>query len=114
MRPDRIGPACETAESTGETSTSGWAELAAIGGAPAAFITPLTNPYGAQVILALHSHGPMQSGQNLVAQMSSYLGGCDLPFLGDASGFAASSADIPASPGECSTIQLAFHSPAAD
>jgi hypothetical protein len=98
----------------GETSTSGWAELAAIGGAPAAFITPLTNPYGAQVILALHSHGPMQRGKNLAAQLSSYLGGCNLPFLGNLAGFAQSSDDIPANEGECSTIQLAFHSPAAD
>jgi hypothetical protein len=94
-----------------ETSTSGFAELVAIGGAPEAFITPLTNPFGAQVILALHSHGPAQSGKVLVEQMSSYLGGCDLPFLGDASGFATSTADIPASAGECSTIQLAFHNP---
>lgn len=95
----------------GETSTSGFAELVAIGGAPPFFVTPLTNPYGAQVILALHSHGPAQAGQALAAQMSSYLGGCDLPFLGDLSGFATSPADIPASEGECSTIQLAFHNP---
>jgi hypothetical protein len=95
----------------GETSTSGWAELVEIGAAPPFFITPLTNPSGAQVILALHSHGPAQTGQTLVEQMSSYLGGCVLPFLGDAAGFAQSSADIPASPGECSTIQVAFHFP---
>ena len=90
----------------GELSTSGWAEV----GSPLA--TPLTNPSGAQVILALHSHGPAQAGQALMAQMSSYLGGCDLPFLGDASGFAQGFGDIPANDGECSTIQLAFHSPA--
>ncbi len=98
----------------GETSTSGWAELVEIGGAPPFFVTPLTNPSGAQVILALHSHGPAQTGQTLADQMSSYLGGCVLPFLGDAGGFAQSSADIPALPGECSTIQLALHFPAAD
>lgn len=96
---------------TGELSTSGWAELAAIGGAPPQWITSLTNPSGAQVILAIHSHGPAQTGQTLVDQMSSYLGGCVLPFLGDAGGFAQSSGDIPANEGECSTIQLAFHNP---
>lgn len=96
----------------GETSTSGWAELVAIGGAPPSFITPLTNPRGAQVTLAIHSHGPAQSGEVLAAQLSSYLGGCQLPFLGDAAGFAQSPSDIPALPGECSTIQLAFHNPA--
>lgn len=95
----------------GETSTSGWAELVDIGGAPPFFITPLTNPSGAQVILALHSHGPAQTGQTLASQMSSYLGGCNLPFLGNAGGFALSSDDIPAEAGECSTIQVAFHNP---
>jgi hypothetical protein len=95
----------------GETSTSGWAELVEFGAAPPFFIAPLTNPSGAQVILALHSHGPAQTGQTLAEQMSSYLGGCILPFLGDAAGFAQSSADIPASLGECSTIQVAFHFP---
>ena len=95
-----------------DKSTSGWAELVEIGGAPPFFVVPLTNPHGAQVILALHSHGPAQQGQTLVEQKSSYLGGCVLPFLGDASGFAESSDDIPALPGECSTIQLAFHMPA--
>lgn len=98
----------------GEISTSGWAELVPIGGAPPSFVTPLTNPAGAQVILALHSHGPAQTGQTLAAQASSYLGGCNLPFLGDAAGFAQSPADVPALPGECSTIQLAFHMPPGD
>jgi len=96
----------------GELSTSGWAELVEIGGAPPFFVTPLTNPLGAQVILALHSHGPAQPGTALPAQMSSYLGGCQLPFLGDAAGFAQSADDIPALPGDCSTIQVAFHMPA--
>lgn len=98
---------------TGETSTSGWAELAAIGAAPPFFVTPLTNPEGAQVILALHSHGPAQTGQLLAEQMSSYLGGCDFPFpTADPGGFAGSTDEIPAVPGECATIQLAFHNPA--
>ena len=95
----------------GELSTSGWAELVAIGGAPPFFVTPLTNPMGAQVILAIHSHGPAQRGRNLAAQMSSYLGGCQLPFLGNAAGFAMGSQDIPANKGECSTIQVALHNP---
>lgn len=95
----------------GELSTSGWAELVAIGGAPPFFVAPLTNPTGAQVILAVHSHGPAQRGTNLAAQMSSYLGGCVLPFLGDAAGFAQDWIDIPDEEGECSTIQVAFHIP---
>jgi hypothetical protein len=95
----------------GDIGTSGFAELVAIGGAPEFFITPLTNPLGAQVILAVHSHGPAQQGETLRAQLSSYLGGCELPFLGDAAGFAQSSADIPALPGECATVQLGFHLP---
>lgn len=97
---------------TGELSTSGFAELVALGGPgapPESFITPLTNPLGAQVILAVHSHGPADTGEALVEQMSSYLGGCAL-FLGPG-GFAGSASDIPANPGECSTIQLAFHNP---
>ncbi len=95
----------------GELSTSGWAELVAIGGAPPFFVAPLTNPMGAQVILALHSHGPAQTGKVLVDQMSSYLGGCVLPFLGNAAGFAQDWSDIPDEEGECSTIQVAFHMP---
>lgn len=95
----------------GELSTSGWAELVDIGGAPDSFVTPLTNPFGAQVTLAIHDHGPAQQGAALYAQLTSYLGGCVLPFLGDASGFAQSAADLPANPGECSTTQLAFHNP---
>lgn len=92
-----------------ELSTSGFAELVEIGGAPPEFVTPLTNPRGAQVITALHSHGPAQQGHTLYEQLTSYLGGCELPFLGNAAGFAQSFSDIPANVGECSTIQLAFH-----
>jgi hypothetical protein len=97
-----------------EVSTSGFAELADIGAAPADFVTPLTNPKGAQVILALHSHGPAQQGAELYEQLTSYLGGCNLPFLGDLNGFAQSYSDIPASEGECSTVQVSFHNPPAD
>lgn len=95
----------------GELSTSGWAEMAEIGLAPPFFVTPLTNPKGAQVILAIHDHGPAQRGRTLYEQLTSYLGGCELPFLGDAGGFAQSAADLPANAGECSTIQVAFHNP---
>lgn len=59
----------------GETSTSGWAELVEIDAAPPFFVTPLTNPSGAQVTLALHSHGPAQTGQTRAEQMTSFLGG---------------------------------------
>jgi len=86
----------------GELSTSGWAEV----GVPE-LASPLTNPFGADVILAIHSHGPAATGAELVAQASSYLGGCQV-FLGPG-GFASGFADIPANPGECSTIQLATH-----
>lgn len=89
-----------------ELSTSGWAELGLDD-----LVTPLTNPKGAQVIMALHSHGPAQRGRTLYEQLTSYLGGCELPLLGDASGFAQSASDIPALEGECSTIQVSFHNP---
>ncbi len=76
-----------------------------------ALVTPLTNPKGAQVTLALHSHGPAQSGITLYEQLTSYLGGCILPFLGDANGFAESASDIPANEGECATVQVGFLNP---
>lgn len=90
----------------GELSTSGWAELGEVG-----LISALMQPLSAQVILAIHDHGPAQTGQTLAAQLSSYVGGCDFPFLGDASGFAESRNDLPDAAGECSTIQVAFHNP---
>ena len=77
----------------------------------AGWVTPLTNPDGAQVTLAIHDHGPAQSGRTLYEQLTSYRGGCVLPFLGDFGGFAQSASDLPANPGECSTIQVAFHNP---
>lgn len=94
-----------------ELSTSGWAEMVEIGLAPPFFVAPLTNPKGAQVTLAIHDHGPAQERPVLYEQLTSYLGGCVLPFNGDAAGFAQSFSDLPANPGECSTIQLAFHNP---
>jgi hypothetical protein len=88
----------------GETSTSGVLETGMGEG------VPLLNPFGAQVWLAVHSHGPAQTGQDLAAQMSSFLGGCEPPLLGGPDGIADSPADIPANDGECTTHQIAFHS----
>jgi hypothetical protein len=73
--------------------------------------TALTNPYGAEIVLALHSHGPKMRGLRLKDQISSYLGGCELPFLGDDIGFATGPQDIPTAFGECSTIQVSVHAP---
>jgi hypothetical protein len=86
----------------GETSTSGGVEI----GFPQA--VPLLNPFGAQVWLAVHSHGPAQTGQTLAAQMSSFSGGCKtyLPFAGGVAGIPEEVAD---EVGECSTFQIAFH-----
>lgn len=84
-----------------EQSTSGWLEL----GAP--FVTELTNPMGADVLLAIHSHGPARTGTDLVDQITSYLGGCDV-FLGP-DGFASGPGDVPTEDGQCSTIQIAVH-----
>ena len=86
----------------GETSTSGGAE---VGG----MAVPLLNPFGAQVWLAVHSHGPAQTGQTLKEQISSFLGGCD-ELLGPG-GIAASENDVPGDDdiGKCTTFQIAFH-----
>jgi len=67
----------------------------------------LTNPYGAEVVLALHSHGPALTGQALQDQISSYLGGC-VVFNGP-DGFAAGPEDVPDAVGECSTITYSLH-----
>lgn len=86
--------------SVGDVSNSGRAELGA--GA-----VPLTNPYGAEVVLALHSHGPALTGTDLAYQLSSFLGGCDI-FNGP-NGFASGPWDVPDTVGECSTIQYSLH-----
>lgn len=70
----------------------------------------LTNPEGALIILATHDHGPQQTGEVLVDQISSFLGGCEV-FVGDAFGFATGTGDIPDTEGECSTIQVSPHMP---
>ena len=67
------------------------------------------DPMTAEVMLALHSHGPSGSGADLAAQISSFLGGCDV-FLGPG-GFASGPEDVPDEHGECSTIMRAIHQP---
>lgn len=74
----------------------------------------LTNPWGAQVGLLVHSHGPKLTGEALVAQLSSFTGGCTV-FLGDlelpGSGIADGPEDVPDAVGECSTILASIHMP---
>jgi hypothetical protein len=68
----------------------------------------LSNPWGAQVAILLHSHGPAMTGQDLVSQIGSFTGGCTV-FQGDlelpGSGLADGPEDVPDAPGECSTFQ---------
>lgn len=87
--------------SVGDTSGSGKVEIGAGDG------VPLTDPLGAEVVLALHVHGPAQKGQTLKSQISSYLGGCEV-FLGP-DGFAAGPNDVPHQKGECATTQISVH-----
>jgi hypothetical protein len=72
----------------------------------------LSNPWGAQVALLLHSHGPAMTGESLASQISSFTGGCAV-FLGDlelpGSGLADGPEDVPDAVGECSTIQGSLH-----
>lgn len=91
----------------GQTRGSGKAELAEAG---VGFFeaVPLTAPRAAEVVLALHSHGPALTGPALAHQISSFLGGCQR-FNGP-DGFAAGPGDIPDAQGECSTLQYSRHS----
>jgi hypothetical protein len=73
---------------------------------------PLLDPANAEVLLALHSHGPKLQGTALRDQISSYLGGCQT-FLG-VDGFATGPADVPTDQGECGTIQFSLHPGAGD
>jgi len=84
----------------GDMSGSGLAELG-MGG------FPLVHPFKAQVILAIHSHGPKLTGQGLKSQISSFLGGCEV-FLGP-DGIGAGPQDVPDQIGECSTLQFSNH-----
>lgn len=85
----------------GDTSFSGKEE---VGAGPA---VPLTNPAGAEVVLALHSHGPALTGQELKDQLTSFLGGCQT--FNGTNGFADGPQDVPDAIGECSTIQRSLH-----
>ena len=72
----------------------------------------LVNLDGALVVLAVHSHGPAQTGQVLKEQISSYLGGCEI-FTGTLpGGFSANAGELPVNDGECATIQVSPHAPA--
>jgi len=91
----------------GDTSGSGFIEI----GMPGRAIG-LTNPRGAEVHLALHSHGPAVAGETLRDQISSFTGGCRV-FLGNGgfagSGIADGPEDVPDAVGECSTLQASVH-----
>ncbi|MCO5191246.1 MAG: hypothetical protein M9918_24045 [Anaerolineae bacterium] len=69
----------------------------------------LIDPSGALVVLAVHSHGPKQTGQVLASQLSSYLGGCEVVIGTIPGGFAAGPDEVPVEVGECSTIQMSPH-----
>lgn len=91
----------------GDTSGSGLAEVM-----DCEDCTPgLIDPAGALVVLAVHDHGPAQTGQTLTEQISSFLGGCVGDFNGNEFGFATGPGDIPDNVGECSTIQFSPHMP---
>lgn len=92
--------------SVGQTAGSGKAELADAGIADVTAV-PLTAPRDAEVVLALHSHGPAMQGRLLVDQLSSFLGGCTT-FLGT-DGFAGGPGDVPHIKGQCSTVQRSLH-----
>lgn len=86
----------------GDSSGSGFREL----GAPEAAVG-LLDPWGAEVHLLLHSHGPAFTGQSLKEQLTSFLGGCET-FNGPG-GIAAGPEDVPDAEGECSTFQASVH-----
>ena len=68
---------------------------------------PLTDPLGSEVAIALHSHGPAQTGELLHDQLTTFLGGCDV--LTGVDGFAKSLDDLPDEVGECTTFQGSVH-----
>jgi len=85
----------------GDTSGSGRVELGIDDG------VGLIDPYKAEVLLAVHSHGPALTGKELKDQLSSFSGGCEV-FLGP-NGFASGPDEVPDEAGECSTIQFSLH-----
>jgi hypothetical protein len=78
----------------GDTSRSGLAELT---GMPT---VGLLYPMSAEIQMAIHSHGPAVPGQTLMAQLSSFLGGCSV--LLDV-------VDFPDEVGECVTFESSIH-----
>jgi hypothetical protein len=89
----------------GDNSGSGHLEIGTGG-----LAVGLLDPRGAEVHLLVHSHGPAMTGQTLKAQISSFLGGCQV-FLGNAYGIAQEPEDVPLAEGECSTIQASVYMP---
>jgi hypothetical protein len=89
----------------GDSRGSGWIEI----GNPDRAVG-LLDPRHAEIHLAVHSHGPALSGEELKAQISSYLGGCQT-FLGNQYGIAQGPQDVPMAPHECSTIQASVYQP---
>jgi len=87
----------------GDTTGSGRVELGIDDG------FGLIDPYKAEVLLALHSHGPALSGQDLKKQISSFSGGCEVFLDPDNNGFANGPEDVPDAVGECSTMQFSLH-----
>jgi len=68
---------------------------------------PLADPFKADVVLAIHSHGPKLTGQGLKSQISSFLGGCEV-FLGP-DGIGTGLEHVPVNIGECSTLTFSIH-----
>jgi len=89
----------------GDSRGSGWIEI----GNPDRAVG-LLDPRHAEIHLAVHSHGPALTGEELKAQISSYLGGCER-FLGNQFGIAQGPQDVPMAPHECSTIQASVYQP---
>ncbi len=98
----------------GDVSGSGLAEVACPDDETMGCAPGLINPDGALVILAVHDHGPKQTGQILREQISSFLGGCIGDFNGNEFGFATGMQDLPDEVGECSTTQFSPHPPMGD
>ena len=70
----------------------------------------LTDPFGSEVAIALHSHGPALEGDALREQLTTFLGGCEV--LTGVNGFAQGFEDLPDEVGEYTTFQKSVHLPA--
>jgi hypothetical protein len=82
----------------GDSSQSGMAEAGL--GPAVGLLEGLT--YSAEIHMAIHSHGPAVPGQILKAQLSSFLGGCQVLL---------DPPDFPDEVGECTTFQVSIHQP---